>query len=77
MEVDFGDVALNELGAEALGLLTHLFHQLRAFYPFREAGKIVDGCGRCQLPSGLDTVDQERAAAAAARIDCGRQSGGS
>ena len=43
----------DELGAEALGLLAELHHQLGAHDPVGEAGEVLDVGGEHQLAAGL------------------------
>jgi hypothetical protein len=64
-----------KLCAEALGLLAHLFHQLRPLYAFGKA-RIVFHLGRDgQLASGLRAFYDERLKVCARRVNGRRQSG--
>ena len=80
-EVDRGDLLGEELGAEALGLLAELDHQLRAHDPVGEAGEVLDVGGEHQLPAGLIggarrlALDDERLQVGARRVDGGGEAG--
>ena len=58
-EIDRRDVALNDLGAEPLGLGAHLGHQIGAENPVAVAGKILDHRGQHELTAGFDALDEE------------------
>ena len=60
-EVDAVGVGGDELGAEALGLLAELHHELGAHDPVGEAGVVLDVGGEHQLPAGADALDDDRA----------------
>ena len=59
-EVDRVDVGGHELGAEPLGLLAELRHEVGAEDPVGEAGVVLDVGREHELPAGLQTLDDER-----------------
>ena len=60
-EVDPVGVGGDELGAEALGLLPELHHQLGAEDAVGEAGEVLDVGGEHELAAGADALDHDRA----------------
>ena len=70
-EVDLVDVGGDELGAEALGLLAELRHELGAEDPVGEAGVVLDVGGEHQLAAGADALDDERVQVGAGGVDRG------
>ena len=48
------------LGAELLGLLAHVFDQLRSLHAIGPAGKVLDQRGDGELAAGLVAFDHER-----------------
>ena len=66
-EVDAVGVGGDELGAEALGLLPELHHQLRAQDAVGEPGEVLDVGGEHELPAGADALDDDRLQVGAAR----------
>src|SRR6185312_236124 len=72
-EVDRGDVIQNDLGAEALGLLLELEHEIRALDSLREARVVLDLGGGHQVAAGLNrTRDEQWLELGSSRIDRGR-----
>ena len=64
------DVVVDDLGAEALGLLLHLGHEVRAHDALGEAGEVLDVGGVHQLAAGLDRAgDQQRFEVGARGVD--------
>ena len=59
-EIDPVDVGGDELGAEALGLLAELHHELGAEDAVGEAGEVLDVGGEHELAAGADALDHER-----------------
>ena len=59
-EVDPVDVGGDELGAEALGLLAELRHELGAEDAVGEAGVVLDVGREHELAAGADAFDDER-----------------
>ena len=58
-QVDGGDVAADDLGAEALRLGAHLGHQIRAHDAVPMSGPVLDERGEHQLPAGLEPLDEQ------------------
>ena len=75
-EVDAVGVGGDELGAEALGLLAELHHQLGAEDAVGEAGVVLDVGGEHELPAGADALDDDRVQVRAGGVDGRGQSGG-
>ena len=76
VEVELDDVVVEDLGAEALGLLLHLGHEVGALDALGEAGEVLDVGGVHQLAAGLDRArDDERLEVRARRIDRRREAG--
>ena len=59
------------LGAEPLGLLLHVLHQVRPLNAFRKSGKVFDLGGNRQLPARLMPDNHQRIEIRAARVDRG------
>ena len=75
-EVELGDVVVDDLGAETLGLLLHLRHELGALDALGEAGEVLDVGRVHQLAAGLDRAgDEKRFQVGASSIDRGGVSG--
>ena len=72
-QIDGGDVALDDLGAELLGLRAHLGHQVGPHDAVAMAGKILDERGQHQLPAGLEAFDDERLQVGARGVERGGQ----
>ena len=72
-EVDPVDVGGDELGAEALGLLAELHHQLGAEDAVGEAGVVLDVGGEHELAAGADALDHDGLQVGAAGVDGGGQ----
>ena len=75
-EIDARDVALHDLGAEALGLRAHLRHQVRAHDAVAEPGPVLDHRRQHQLPAGLEAFDEQRLQVGARGVERRRQAGG-
>ncbi len=73
-EIDLVDVGGDELGAEALGLLAELRHEVGADDAVGEARVVLDVGRQHQLPAGLDTFDDERLQVGPGGVDGGRES---
>src|SRR5262249_22613712 len=69
-------VVPDHLRAEALRLLAHRFHELRAEHRIDESGVVLDVGRQHQLPARLDATDHERSQIRARRVDRGRIAGG-
>ncbi len=74
-QVDRRDVALDDLGAEALGLRAQLLHQVGPHDAVAVAGPVLDHRGQHQLTAGFDAFDDERLQIGARRVERGCQSG--
>ena len=74
-EVDAVGVGGDELGAEALGLLAELRHELGAHDPVGEAGVVLDVGREHELAAGADALDDERVQVGARGVDRGGQPG--
>ena len=72
VEVELDDVVVDDLGAEPLGLLLHLAHQVGALDALGEAGEVLD-LGRVhQLAADLDRArDEQRLRSARGGVDRG------
>ena len=71
VEVDADDVVEQDLGAEALGLLLHLDHEVGALDALGEAREVLDLGGLHELTAGLDGAgDDERRETRRARRRC-------
>jgi hypothetical protein len=77
LEVHLVHVVHDDLGIEALGVLTHALHEARPGEPVRVARPVVHLGGRHELPALFHAGEQERLAVRARGIDRGRVSGGS
>ena len=75
-EVDLGDVARHELGAEALGLGAHLVHERRALDALREAGEVLHLGGGHQRATELRALEHQRVQVRAGGVDGGGVPGG-
>ena len=53
-----GHVALDDLGAELLGLRAHLGHQVRAHDAVAMPGKVLDERRQHELTAGLEPFDE-------------------
>ena len=71
-----GHVAVDDLGAEPLGLRAHLGHQIRAHDAVAKAGEILHRGGEHQLPARLDAFDEQRLEVGARGIQRRRETGG-
>jgi hypothetical protein len=72
-EVDLGDVVGDELGAEALGLLAQVVHEVRAQDAVREAGEVLHIGGVHQGATCRHrTLEHQRFQVAAGGVDGGR-----
>ena len=72
VEVDRGDVVGDQLGAEALGLLAQVVHQLRAHDAVGEAGEVLDLGGVHQRAAGGDrALEDQRLEVGAGGVDRG------
>ena len=74
-EVDLVDVGGDELGAEALGLLAELRHEVGTDDAVGEARVVLDVGGQHQLAAGLQTLDDERLQVGPGGVDGGREAG--
>ena len=73
LEIDARDVALHDLGAEALGLRAHLGHQVRTHDAVAEPRPVLDHRGQHQLTTGFEAFDEQRSQIRACRIErCGQ-----
>jgi hypothetical protein len=70
-----GDVAGDELSAEALRLRAHLGHQVRPVDPCPIPGPVLDQGREHQLAARLEALDEKRLQVAARGIQRGRESG--
>ena len=70
-QVDLGDVARHQLGAEALGLGAHVVHELRALDALGEAGEVLDLGGRHQRAAELRALEHQRVQVGARGVDGG------
>src|SRR5579871_342486 len=61
--------------AEALCLLAHVFHQLRAHNSFRKSGKILHQRGQGELPPGFVSLQHKRFQVGARRVKRGGMAG--
>src|SRR3712207_2024642 len=68
-EVDLGDVARLQLGAEALGLRAHVVHQLRALDALGEAGEVLHLGRRHQRAAELRSLEHQRVEVRPGRVD--------
>ena len=59
-EVDLGDVVEQQLGAEALGLLAQVVHQVGTHDPVGEAGEVLDVGGVHQRAAGGDRALEDQ-----------------
>jgi hypothetical protein len=60
-QVELDDVVVDDLGAELLGLLLHLRHEVGTHDALGEAGEVLDLGGVHELAAGLDRArDEER-----------------
>lgn len=59
LEVKVGDSLANDLGAEALGLLAHVVHELATHNSLGEAGEVLDVGGGGQLATGSGAISHE------------------
>ena len=75
-EVDAVGVGGDELGAEALGLLAELRHQLGPEDAVGEAGVVLDVGGEHELAAGADALDDDGLQVGAAGVDGGGEPGG-
>ncbi len=73
-EVDLVDVGGQELGAEALGLLPELRHEVGAHDPVGEARVVLDVGRQHELPAGLQTLDDQGLQVGSGGVDGGRES---
>ncbi len=75
-EVHLGDVVGDQLGAEALGLLAQVVHELRAHDAVREAGVVLDVGGVHQRAAGGDrALEHQRLQSRAGQVDRGGVAG--
>jgi hypothetical protein len=75
-EVHLGDVVGDQLGAEALGLLAQVVHQLRAHDAVGEAGEVLDVGRVHQRPAGGDgALEHQRRQVGAREVDGRRVAG--
>ena len=72
-EVDLVDVGGDELGAEALGLLAELRHEIGTDDAVGEARVVLDVGRQHELAAGLDALDDERLQVGARGVDRGRE----
>ena len=76
-ELERDDVVEHDLGAEPLGLLLHLDHELRTLDSLGESGVVFDLGRLHELAARLNgTGDDEGAQVRAGSIDRGRVAGG-
>ena len=68
-QLDAGHVVGEELGAEPLGLLAHVVHQLGAHDAVREAGEVLHLGGGHQRAAGLHALDDQRLQVGAGGVD--------
>ena len=74
-ELHRGDVAENDPGAEALGLLAELVHHVRAHDAVGETGIVLDVGGDGELAPGLGTLHHQRREVGTGRVEGGGESG--
>ena len=74
-EVDRLDVGVHQAGTEALGLGSHVGHQLGAVDALGEARVVLDLGGDHELSAGHEAGDDERLEVGARGVDGGRQAG--
>ncbi len=74
-EVDAVDVGGDELGAEPLGLLAELRHEIGTEDAVRETRVVLDVGGEHELAAGLQALDDERLQVRARRVDGGGEAG--
>ena len=75
-EVDRGDVVGDQLGAEALGLLAQVVHEVRAHDAVGEAGEVLDVGGVHQRATGGHrALEHERREVGARGVDRGGVTG--
>ena len=75
-QLHVGDVALDDLGAEALGLRAHLGHQLGSHDAVAEPRKILHHRRQHELTARLDALNQQRLEVRTRRVKSGRESSG-
>ena len=75
VQVDGVQVRDLELGAEARGLLLHVFDQLRALDAVGPAGKVLDQGGDGELSAGLMAFEDQGFEPGARGVDGGSQTG--
>ena len=76
VEVELDDVVVEDLGAEALGLLLHLRHEVGTLDAVREAREVLDIGGVHELAADLDRAgDHEGFEVRARRVDRSRKAG--
>ena len=76
-QVERGDVVVEHLGAELLGLLLHLRHEVGAHDALGEAGEVLHLGGVHQFAAGFDRArDQQGLKVRARRVDRGGESRG-
>ena len=69
-ELEFRDVVMDDLGAEALGLLPHLHHQVRPHDALGKSGEVLDVGGLHEFATDVDRAgDEQRLQSGAGRID--------
>ncbi len=76
-EIGAGQVRHAVFGAEALGLLAHVFDQLRAQNSFGESGKVLDQRGDGELSARLVAFNDQRFQVGARGVERGSVSGAS
>ena len=74
-ELDPGRVVGDEAGAEALGLVAELLHQLRAHDPLGEARVVLDVGRVLELAAPLEALDHERLELGAGGVERGGVAG--
>src|SRR5579864_8656013 len=72
-KVNFGDVEVVDLGAEARGLLAKTLHQFGSHYALWEAGIVLDIGGQHQLAAIQPTGEQQRSKVCTRRVNGGCQ----
>ena len=72
-EIYAGDDAETDVGAETLGLLLEVGHELRSVHPLGIAGEILDLGGRGELAARLDAFVKHRLQVGARGIDGSRE----
>src|SRR3954447_15305905 len=68
-QVDLRDVPRLQLGAELLGLVAHVVHELRALDALREAGEVLHLGGGHQRAAELRTLEHQRVEVGAGGVD--------